>query len=168
MYDIKWIRENAEVFDKGLERRGLEPLSEKLLTLDDARRAAIAKSQEAQERRNALSKEIGAAMKAGDFSRAEALKKQVDGLDLRSDIEDAIEQQTTAKLDLALNLGKIPNLPLEDVPYGKDENGNVEKRHFPDKDDDVEVRFDPNKPCAMDFQPKEHFDIGEALGLMDF
>ena len=66
MYDIKWIRDNAEVFDRGRKRRGLEPLAEKLLALDDKRRAAIAKSQAAQERRNAASKEIGAAMKAGD------------------------------------------------------------------------------------------------------
>jgi seryl-tRNA synthetase len=66
MYDIKWIREKAEDFDKGRQRRGLEPMSGRLLALDDARRAAIAQLQQAQERRNAASKEIGAAMKAGD------------------------------------------------------------------------------------------------------
>ena len=66
MYDIKWIRDNAEVFDRGRKRRGLEPLAGKLLALDDTRRAAIAKSQAAQERRNAVSKEIGVAMKADD------------------------------------------------------------------------------------------------------
>jgi seryl-tRNA synthetase len=168
MYDIKWIRENPEVFDRGLKRRGLEPQAEKLLALDNARRAAIAISQEAQVRRNAASKEIGAAMAAKDFSRAEALKKQVHDLDLRRDIADAIEQQATAKLRLALALGEIPNLPLADVPDGADENNNVEKHRWPGKNDDVEVRFAPNKSRAMDFQPKEHFDIGEALGLMDF
>ncbi len=155
MYDIKWIRENAKVFDRGLNRRGLEPLAERLLALDDKRREAIAISQEAHERRNAASKEIGAAMAAKDFSRAEALKKQVHDQDLRRNIADAIEQQATAKLRLALDLGEIPNLPLEDVPYGKDENDNVELCRV-------------GEPRAMNFQPKEHFDIGEALGLMDF
>jgi seryl-tRNA synthetase len=155
MYDIKWIRENAEVFDRGLKRRGLEPRAEKLLALDDARRWAIAKTQEEQERRKTLSKKIGAAMAAKDFSRAEALKKQVDDLDLKSDIKEAVEQQATAKLNLALDVGEIPNLPLEDVPYGKDENDNVELRRV-------------GEPRAMDFRPKEHFDIGEALGFMDF
>jgi seryl-tRNA synthetase len=155
MYDIKWIRENAEVFDRGLKRRGLEPRAEKLLALDDARRWAIAKTQEEQERRKTLSKKIGAAMAAKDFSRAEALKKQVDDLDLKSDIKEAVEQQATAKLNLALDVGEIPNLPLEDVPYGKDENDNVELRRV-------------GEPRVMGFQPKEHFDIGEALGLMDF
>jgi seryl-tRNA synthetase len=155
MYDIKWIRENAEAFDRGLKRRGLKPLAEKLLALDDARRWAIAKTQEEQARRNALSKEIGAAMAAKDFSRAEALKKQVDELDLKSDIKEAVEQQATAKLNLALDVGEIPNLPLEDVPYGKDENDNVELRRV-------------GEPRTMDFKPKEHFDIGEALGFMDF
>ena len=77
MYDIKWIRENAEVFDRGRRRRGLEPLAEKLLAHDDKRRAAIANAQKVQERRNAASKEIGAAMKAGDASLAKALKVEV-------------------------------------------------------------------------------------------
>src|SRR5262245_33472066 len=78
MYDIKWIRENAEIFDRGQKRRGLDkPLAAQLLALDDRRRAAIAKSQAAQERRNAASKEIGAAMKAGDANLAKALKIEV-------------------------------------------------------------------------------------------
>ena len=77
MYDIKWIRENAEIFDRGRARRGLEPISTQLLAFDDARRAAIGELQRAQERRNAASKEIGAAMKAGDGAKAEALKAEV-------------------------------------------------------------------------------------------
>jgi seryl-tRNA synthetase len=153
MYDIKWIRENAEVFDRGRKRRGLEPLAGKLLALDDARRAAIAKSQAAQERRNTLSKKIGAAMAAKDFPLANALKKQADDLKLNSTIREGVEQQAAAKLDRALK--EIPNLPLEDVSYGKDENDNFELRRV-------------GEPLAMDFQPREHFDIGEALGLMDF
>jgi seryl-tRNA synthetase len=155
MYDIKWIRENAEIFDRGLKRRGLEPLAEKLLALDNDRRVAIAKSQEAQERRNRISKEIGAAMKAGDTARVEALKEEVEGLKLKDTVCGAVERQAITKLDKALI--EIPNTPLDDVPDGLDENGNVELR-----------RKNLPKRREFTFQPKEHFDIGEALGLMDF
>jgi seryl-tRNA synthetase len=153
MYDIKWIRESPEVFDRGLKRRGLEPLAETLLVLDEKRRAAIAKSQEAQERRNALSKEIGAAMKAGDATRAEALKAEVAELKTALVAYEAEEDEAIAALDKAL--AEIPNTPLDDVPDGKDENDNAELRRV-------------GEPRAVGFQPKEHFDIGEALGLMDF
>jgi len=153
MYDIKWIRENAAFFDEGRTRRGLEPLSEKLLALDDARRAAIAKSQTAQERRNAASKEIGAAMKAKDEAKAEALKAEV------ADLKDALpkfeaeEKEAVEALNKAL--GEIPNTPLAEVPFGHDENDNPELRKV-------------GEPPQFDFQPKEHFEIGEGLGLMDF
>ncbi len=153
MYDIKWIRDNPDVFDKGRERRGLEPLAEKLLALDDARRAAIAKLQAAQERRNAASKEIGQAMAAKDSARAEALKAEVAELKVSFAAYEAEEREAIAVLDKALS--EIPNLPLEDVPYGKDENDNPELRRV-------------GEPPRFSFQPKEHFDIGEALGLMDF
>jgi seryl-tRNA synthetase len=153
MYDIKWIRENAEAFDHGRKRRGLEPLADTLFALDNKRRAAIAKSQEAQERRNALSKEIGAAMKAGDASLAKALKIEVGDLKTALPAYEAEERVAIKELDEAL--AKEPNTPLDDVPDGRDENDNVELRRV-------------SEPRAMDFQPKEHFDIGEALGLMDF
>jgi seryl-tRNA synthetase len=155
MYDIKWIRENAEVFEEGLKRRGLEPLAKKLLALDDARRPAIAKSQAAQERRNAVSKEIGAAMKAGDAVRAETLKAEVAELKTALAGYEAEEREAIAALDKSLS--EIPNTPLDDVPDGADENDNVE---LPRKNL-------PKRP-EFTFQPKEHFDIGEALGLMDF
>ncbi|HEY4846746.1 MAG TPA: serine--tRNA ligase [Methylocella sp.] len=155
MYDIKWIRENAEAFERGLKRRGLEPQAERLLWLDDKRRAAIAKSQEAQERRNALSKEIGAAMQAGDFSRADALKTEVAELKTTLAALETEECEAIAARDKAL--AEIPNTPLDDVPDGADENGNVE---LPRKNL-------PKRP-EFAFHPKEHFDIGEALGLMDF
>ncbi len=155
MYDIKWIRENAEVFDKGLERRGLEPLAGKLLVLDDVRRAAIAKSQEAQHRRNALSREIGGATKVGDAVRAEALKAEVAELKAALAAYETEEREAIATLDDAL--AKIPNTPLDEVPGGADEKDNVE---LPRKNL-------PKRP-EFTFQPKEHFDIGEALGLMDF
>jgi seryl-tRNA synthetase len=155
MYDIKWIRENAEAFDRGLKRRGLEPLADALFALDDKRRAAIAKSQEAQERRNAISKEIGAAMKAADTACAEALKLEVAELKTALAAYQTEEREAIAALDKAL--AEIPNSPLDDVPDGKDENDNVEL-----------PRENHPKRLEFTFQPKEHFDIGEALGLMDF
>ncbi len=153
MYDIRWIRDNLDAFDVGRHRRGLAPLGAELLALDDVRREAIGKAQAMQERRNTASKEIGAAMKAGDKDKAEALKAEVAGL--KSDMS-AVEQQekdAIAKLESALS--EIPNTPLADVPDGADEEGNVEVR---------KVGTLPK----FDFKPKEHFDIGEALGLMDF
>jgi len=153
MYDIKWIRENAAFFDEGRKRRGLDPLAEKLLALDDSRRAAIAKSQAGQERRNAASKEIGAAMKAKDEAKAEALKAEV------ADLKDALPKYEAEEKEAveALNkaLGEIPNTPLAEVPFGHDENDNPELRKV-------------GEPPQFDFQPKEHFEIGEGLGLMDF
>ncbi|MCI0598360.1 MAG: serine--tRNA ligase [Beijerinckiaceae bacterium] len=153
MYDIKWIRDSAEVFDRGRRRRGLEPLAASLLALDDARRAAIAKSQAAQERRNTASKEIGAAMKAGDASLAKALKIEVGELKTLLAGFEAEERDAIAALDRTL--AEIPNTPLGDVPDGRDETDNAELRRI-------------GEPRAMGFQPREHFDIGEALGLMDF
>jgi len=153
MYDIKWIRDNAAVFDRGRKRRGLEPLAAELLALDDKRRAAIAKSQTAQERRNAASKEIGAAVKTGDASLAKALKIEVGELKERLGEFEAEEREAITALDRAL--AEIPNTPLDEVPDGRDENDNVEVRRV-------------GEPRVLDFAPKEHFEIGEALGLMDF
>ncbi|MDH7795589.1 MULTISPECIES: serine--tRNA ligase [unclassified Beijerinckia] len=153
MYDIRWIRENTEAFDAGRRRRGLEPLGQTLLTLDDARRAAIAQAQKAQERRNAASKEIGAAMKDKDMARADALKAEV--ATLKDSMAGYEAEEKRAIEALNVELGAIPNTPLDEVPEGKDEHDNVEQRVVGEK-----PRFN--------FVPKEHFDIGEKLGLMDF
>ncbi|WP_036280837.1 serine--tRNA ligase [Methylocystis sp. ATCC 49242] len=153
MYDIKWIRENAELFDNGRKRRGLEPLSAQLLAFDDARRAAIAQLQVAQERRNAASREIGAAMKAGDSAKAEALKAEVAQIKENWPALEEAERYAVAELDAAL--AAIPNTPLDAVPDGADENDNVEVSRW-------------GEPRKFDFAPKEHFEIGEGLGLMDF
>jgi seryl-tRNA synthetase len=153
MYDIKWIRENREIFERGRSRRGLEPISDRLLALDDLRRAAIAKAQAVQERRNATSKDIGAAMKAGDTVRAEALKAEVAELKASLSTYEAEEREAIEALDKAL--AEIPNTPLDEVPDGRDETENVERYRF-------------GEPKVFTFRPKEHFDIGEALGLMDF
>jgi len=153
MYDIKWIRDNAAVFDRGRERRGLEPLAVSLLSLDERRRAAIAKAQAAQERRNAASKEIGAALRAGDAGLAKALKIEVGELKDQLAAYEADERAAIAALGKAL--AEIPNTPLDDVPDGFDETGNAELRRV-------------GAPRAFSFAPKEHFELGEALGLMDF
>jgi len=155
MYDIKWIRENAALFDEGRARRGLEPLADKLISLDDTRKVAIAGLQAAQERRNGASKEIGQAMAAKDAARADALKAEVAELKTRMGELEAQEKAAVETLNAAL--AEIPNTPLAEVPMGRDEH------------DNVEVRRDGKAPAfPAGFVPKEHFEIGEALGLMDF
>jgi seryl-tRNA synthetase len=160
MYDIKWIRENAEAFDTGLKRRGLSPLSKSLLDLDDTRRSAIAKAQNAQERRNALSKDIGKAMGAKDVALAESLKAEVASL---KELAPALEAEEKAAVE-ALNeqLAAIPNIPNDDVPEGADEHGNVVKSTHGEKPEETGKRLvGVNKA-------KEHYELGEALGQMDF
>lgn len=153
MFDIKWIRENAEAFDAGLARRGYEASSARLIALDDARRSHITRLQEAQERRNAASKEIGKAMAEKDMARAEALKEEVAGI--KSFIQEGEEKERELVAAVEAALAVIPNLPLEDVPVGKDEA------------DNVVLRVVGEKP-VLDFAPKEHFELGEAQGGMDF
>lgn len=153
MFDVKWIRENSAAFDAGLEKRGLAPLSGEVLKIDDERRAHLQALQEAQSKRNAASKEIGKAKASGDETAAAAAIEEV--AKLKAFIQDG-EQQERA-IDERLNelLSRIPNLPHEDVPLGADEEDNEEVRRV-------------GTPPRFDFTPKEHFEIGEALGLMDF
>ena len=153
MYDIKWLRENAAAFDDGLRRRGLEPLSPDLLTLDAERRAIVSSLQVVQERRNAASKLIGQAMAAHDMARADALKAEV--ADLKETITKGEAEQTRIDAALHEQLSGIPNLPKADVPDGADEHGNVERHRHGEK---------PN----LAFAPKQHFELGEALRMMDF
>ena len=152
MHDIRWIRDNAQAFDAALAARGREPLSATLVALDDARKAAVGVLQSAQERRNAASKEIGQAMAARDSARADALKAEVAALKDRMSEGEAAEKKASADLLAALEV--IPNLPLPEVPVGPDETANVE-RH----------RFGAPRVIAG---AKEHFELGEALGEMDF
>jgi seryl-tRNA synthetase len=153
MYDIRWIRENADLFDKGLVSRGLEPLSKDLLALDDRRRAAISLAQSVQEKRNVFSKEIGQAIANKDTGRAEALKLEVARLKETLTASEDQEKQLIAALDAALST--IANTPLGSVPVGRDEHENV-------------VRSVWGQPRDFSFSPKQHFEIGENLGLMDF
>jgi seryl-tRNA synthetase len=153
MYDIKWIRENPDTFDRGLKRRGLEPLAKKLLALDEKRRAAITKFEQAQARRNAASKEIGDAKKAKDEGRATTLMAEVN--ELKVTLPALEDEQKTLGAELDKELAQIPNMPLDDVPDGADASGNIE-HHVVGKKRDYA------------FKPKQHFELGEALGMMDF
>ena len=121
MYDIKWIREHPDAFDRGLKRRGLEPLSKKLVALDEKRRAAITKFEQAQARRNAASKEIGDAKKAKDEAKASKLMAEV--TELKTSLPAMEEEQTTLAAELDKELAQIPNTPLDDVPDGADVAG---------------------------------------------
>ena len=152
MLDIKWIRENPEALDEALAKRGASPASAELIRLDEERRAHIVKLEEAQARRNAASKEIGAAKASGEEQTAQALMDEVKAL--KGFLQDAekIGKELDNKLEDAL--AAIPNVPLDDVPVGPDEAANVE------------VRRSGTKPGLNDV--KEHFELGEALGMMDF
>jgi seryl-tRNA synthetase len=153
MHDIKSIRDNPEAFDAALKRRGLAPLSASLLAIDEARRTAILASEQAQARRNAASKEIGEAKKTKDEVRANALMAEVTELKTTMPAMEAAVKDAEDKLKVAL--AEIPNLPLDEVPEGVDEHGNVERHHF-------------GARRNYAFTPKAHYDIGEALGFMDF
>ncbi|GEC15238.1 serine--tRNA ligase [Nitrobacter winogradskyi] len=153
MHDIKAIRDNPQAFDAALKRRGLEPPSSSLLAIDEKRRAAILASEQAQARRNAASKEIGDAKKAKDDARAAKLMAEV--AELKTTMPQMEAAAKTADEELRKELAQIPNLPLDEVPDGVDEHGNVRRHVFGRKRDYA-------------FTPKPHDDLGGALGDMDF
>jgi hypothetical protein len=111
MYDIKWIREHPDAFDQGLKRRGLEPLSKKLLTLDEKRRAAITRFEQAQARRNAASKEIGDAKKVKDKAKSSKLMAEV--AELKNALPAMEEEQKSLAAELEGELARIPNARAE-------------------------------------------------------
>jgi seryl-tRNA synthetase len=154
--DIKWIRDNQGPFVKGLTDRGFDDPGatlNRILNLDEQRRTTIQQLQEAQASANTASKAIGQAKAAKDEARAEALKKEVTGLKTVIQEREANEREVEKAFhDL---LATIPNMPASDVPVGPDANANVELRKV-------------GKPRDLAFQPKQHFEIGDALGLMDF
>ena len=153
MFDIKWIRENAEAFDAGQVKRGAEPSSARLIELDDKRRAHVTKLQEAQETRNAASKAIGKAKASGDEAAAQEAIQQV--AKLKSFIRDGEEEGKALGAAVDAALATLPNLAFDEVPEGADENDNVELRTSGDK-------------RQFNFEPKEHYELGEELGQMDF
>src|SRR5580700_12115236 len=128
MHDIRSIRDNPDAFDKALERRGLEPQAQRLIVLDEQRRAKILAAETAQARRNAASKEIGEAKKNKDEEKAKGLLSEVAALKESIPGMEAEEKQASKALDDAL--AEIPNLPFDEVPDGKDEKDNVEHHRF--------------------------------------
>ncbi len=153
MHDIRTIRETPHAFDDALGRRGLAPQAELILELDETRRARIKAAEDALAERNAASREVGAAKARGDDAEFERLRALV------SDKKDEIArlEADAAEADRALQdlLMGLPNLPLDDVPVGADETGNVELRRW-------------GTPRAFDFVPREHFEIPAAAAGLDF
>jgi len=157
VHDIKWIRDNQDAFVKGLKDRGVERaesegLLNRILKLDEERRGTIQQLQDAQARRNAISKDVGKAKAAKDEAAAKALMDEV--ANLKEAIQQGEEGARQKDKELHDLLAGIPNTPLPDVPVG-DEKANKELRKV-------------GTPKKFSFQPKQHFEIGEALGLMDF
>ena len=153
MLDIKWIRENPEALDAALKSRGADPAAAELVRLDEERRGHVARLQDLQSRRNDASKEIGKAKASGNAVRAEEVIAEV--AEIKTAIQDGEAEERRIDAVLGDILARLPNIPLEGVPVGSDEAGNVE------------IRKHGTIP-SFDFTPKQHFDLGEALGLMDF
>ena len=153
MFDIRWIRENPAAFDEGLAARGLDPAADALIGLDARRRAVQTRLQDYQTRRNHASKLIGAAKGQGDDAKAQALMAEV--AEIKDAMQAAEEEERAAAEALNERLAGIPNLPAEEVPVGPDEAANVEVRRV-------------GEAPKFDFAPKQHFELGEAMGLMDF
>jgi len=153
MFDIKAIRDNPELFDRGLAKRGVEPQSKKLLALDEERRAVVGRVQEAQTKRNEASKLIGKAKASGDDAAAQKVIDEVAAL--KEELQKGEERERWLDQELQDMLAAIPNIPLDDVPIGEDEEANV-------------LHHTHGEPRKLNFTPKEHFELGEDLGLMDF
>lgn len=152
MHDIRFIRENPVAFDAGLARRGLAPRAREILALDEKARGLTTRLQDLQTKRNAASKAIGAAKAKKDEAEAARLMAEVEAV--KQEMPRLEAEEAAGKKTLDDILAAIPNLPAADVPDGADEHANVEVRRW-------------GAPRAIG-HAKEHFDIGEALGLMDF
>ena len=150
MHDLKYIRENPRDFDAALTRRGAAPVAAIILALDENRRAILTETQNAQARRNDASKAIGAAMGKGDTATAEALKAEVS--QLKDTLPQLEERERAAGAELDALLAGLPNLPAADTPDGADETENVEIARW-------------GSPRDFDFDPRDHADMGPALGL---
>ncbi len=151
MFDIRWIRENPDAFDAAMARRGLDPQSPALLALDAKRRDAQTRAQELQTERNALSKQIGQLKSKGEDA-SEVMAKVSESKDAQAQAE---AEAATASETLIDALSRLPNMPLDDVPDGGGEDDNVEVRRVGD-------------PRTFDFEVRDHVDLGESLGMMDF
>ncbi|WP_375243982.1 serine--tRNA ligase [Sphingomonas parapaucimobilis] len=152
MHDIRLIRDDPAAFDAALAKRGAEPQADTLIAIDERRRAIIAEAQEAQTRRNDLSKQIGQAKAAKDDARAQGLMDEVAALKAR--LPELEEQERAVEAELNTALAAIPNLPAADVPQGADENDNA-------------LVHQKGEPAIFAFEAREHDAIAPALG-MDF
>lgn len=151
MHDLKAIRDNPEAFDRALARRGWDPVTPELLALDSRRRSAQTELQELQTRRNQVSREIGIVRgKGGDV---DPLMATVADIKDRMTLLEGEERGLGEQLDSRLS--ELPNLPADEVPDGTDETGNREIRRC-------------GEPRPFEFTPRQHFELGEALGQMDF
>ena len=150
MHDLKYIRENPQDFDAALIRRGAAPVAASILALDENRRAILTEMQNAQARRNEASKAIGAAMGKSDTATTEALKAEV--AQLKDTLPSLEERERAAGAELDSLLAGLPNLPAADTPDGADETDNVEIARW-------------GSPRNFDFEPRDHADVGPALGL---
>ena len=150
MHDLKYIRENPQHFDAALARRGATPVSAMILALDENRRTLLTEMQNTQARRNEASKAIGAAMGKGDTATAASLKAEVAQLKDTLPLLEERERMTGIELDALL--AGLPNLPADDAPVGADETDNVEIARW-------------GTPRSFDFKPRDHADVGPALGL---
>ena len=151
MFSARWIRENGAAFDAGLTRRGVDPHAERVIALDARRREVQTAFQERQKARNRMSKEIGGVRARGED--ASALVAEVAALKDKAQALEREEKSLAAELDGLL--AGLPNLPDDDVPDGADESANVEIRRW-------------GEQAHVEGGAKQHFEIGEALGLMDF
>jgi len=153
MLDIKWIRENPRALDAALKSRGAPPYAERVIELDEQRREQVQILQDMQARRNTVSREIGQALREKDAGRAEQLKSEV------AEIKNAMSgiEDESRRIDETMDslLASMPNLPMPDVPFGSDESGNREERRVGEKP-------------GWNHAAREHFEIGEALGMMEF
>ena len=152
MLDLTLIRKNPDDVDKALVKRGYEPMAQAILDLDNARRSAVAQSQDFQTRRNEVSKFIGQAKEKGDVVAPEKLMQEVSIL--KDNLKKMEKQERLVSLALKDALSAIPNIPMKDVPEGMDESCHLEMKRF----------GSPEKSKVS----RPHFEIGEALGLMDF
>lgn len=149
----KWIAENAEELDAALKKRAYSACSQEILGLMQKHRETMQRLQTLQERSNLAAKKIGQALQQGQTAQAENLKAEVKSFKQELINNEAEEKQLATQLNELL--AKLPNIPAEDVPVGRDESDNLEvRRHL--------------TPPKMAFEPKEHYEIGENLGLMDF
>ena len=151
MFDIKWIRENPGAFDSGLKLRGINAASAELIALDASRRAAQTELQELQRQRNEASKAIGAAKSRGEDAAEQMAAVQ----GLKEAFQNLEQEERGHGEKLKTALAAYPNMPAADVPEGVDEGDNIEIRTW-------------GKKPEIDGMAKQHFELGEALALMDF